>query len=275
KIWSDATKLDIHAEMHNEFTFFSANLEHFLPLVPLAEHESLFKQSVAYHRMGALDLTFGAAGYIPPLVGWDVQWLDKLRTQPGIIASAHTGTHLLIAVLMAKASIPFVLLAAGHLINRLKRIWKDIIRAFPGSSLPRVVDASSPWALRQLIEHAQAGTNVLVYWDGQQGAVGLDQPGKRVSVPFLGQHLLLRRGIAFVAHTAGAPIYPLVCFRQRDQSVACFHRSAVPACNTTVDRFADYALQAISAHFASLLIHFPAQWYNWTQLQHQVSPDRY
>lgn len=276
-ICEEAGRCDIAhtAELHNEFTFFSTNLEHFLPLVPVCLHEQLFRKSIAYHRMGALDLEFGAAGHLPEVKGWTEDWVARLRQRPGIVASAHTGAHLLIGVLLARAGIPFALLAASHLMERLNRTWRAIAKAYPGTELPLIVDASSPLVLRRLVSLATAGLTLLVYWDGRQGIGNLTEAAGGVAVPFLGQHLLLRRGVPFVAQAAGVPIYPLLCFRQQDRSVACFPHAEITAEHMPPARFAGDALGTIAAHFASLLIHFPAQWYNWPHLQHQVLPHRY
>src|SRR5690606_21186365 len=91
-ICDEAERCDINgnATLHNEFTFFSANLEHFLPLVPLCQHIQLFRKSLSYHRLSALDLEFGTTGFLPRVTGWNDDWVNRLRERPGIIASAHT-----------------------------------------------------------------------------------------------------------------------------------------------------------------------------------------
>lgn len=277
RICEEAERCDIDgtAALHNEFTFFSANLEHFLPLVPLCQHKQLFRKSLVYHRLGAMDVEFGAAGHLPRIMGLSENWVARLQKQPGIIASAHTGAHVLIAIMLAKKDVPLALLVASHLKERLTNIWQRFANAHPRLKLPVIVDAASPMAPRRLIKLAKEGVNLLIYWDGRQGMGELANTGEGVIIPFLGQHLLLRRGIPFIAHAADAPVYPMLCFRQRDRSVACFTQPELVGSGVPPTRFAAHALQTLAAHFASLLIHFPAQWYNWAQLQHQVLPKRY
>lgn len=272
-IWREADRLNPSAssDMHNQFTFFSANLEHFLPPIPVGRHLELFREAVAYERLNRLDLPFAIEGYVPTLTGWDVARVEGLKRKPGIIACAHAGAHLLIGWLLARAGVPVALLAAGHSAKRLQLLWRSAARRHPALALPHIINASSRTALRQLIGHAKAGSSLLIYWDGEEGGGGgANKTDHRIQVPLLGQHLLLRKGIAFLAGKTGMPIYPTTAFRQKDGSVRICQSPEIEVSGGCVQEQVGYMMQSITAHFSSQLIHFPTQWNRWPHIHRQV-----
>src|SRR5690606_14139673 len=103
-IFAETDRMDIaaSAQLHNQFTFFSANMEHFMPFVPPSAHEACFRDTMAHKRLSRLDLSYAAAGYLPQVEGWDAAWVDSLKQQPAIVVCAHMGPHMLISMLLAQ-----------------------------------------------------------------------------------------------------------------------------------------------------------------------------
>ncbi|SEL24050.1 lipid A biosynthesis acyltransferase [Parapedobacter koreensis] len=262
------------APLHNQFTFFSANMEHFMPMVPPSEHEVYFRGTMYHRRLSRLDLSYAAAGYLPTIVGWDAAWVDSLRQEPAIIACAHMGAHMLIGMLLAKAGAPLAVLVAEHLVPALTEIWKTAARTDPSLRLPLIVDTGPKTSLRRLMNLAKSGVSLLVYWDGEEHG-GKDDRQQAVCVPLLGQHIVLRRGIPFLARATGLPIYPLTAFRQQDGSVGVHHGRCIRVEDYRGPDFFRYTMQAVVDGFSSSLIHFPAQWNKWTHLHRMVFPEHF
>ncbi|WP_257670473.1 LpxL/LpxP family acyltransferase [Parapedobacter tibetensis] len=276
EIYREVERLDIGASptIHNQYTFFSANIEHFLPMVPAAQHEELFRETLVYQRLSGLDLSYGVAGYLPPISGWDPEWANSLRHRVGIIACAHMGAHMLIGLLLAKAQVPLALLVVSHLVEPLKKFWKAAAEKDPSIVLPQIVDASSSSALRQLVRFVQAGVSLLIYWDGEEHSGG-DDGLHQVCVPLLGQHIRLQRGIAFLSKVTQAPIVPVVAFRQRDGSVGVHQGTERCPQHYRGKDFTRLALQSVVQFFSPYFIHFPAQWDKWTHLHRMALPERF
>lgn len=242
-----------------------------MPMVPCGEHEACFRETIFHKRLSRLDLSYAAAGYMPRIVGWDAAWADSLKQQPAIVACAHMGAHMLIGMLLAKAGVSLAVLVVGHLVPSLTEIWKVAAHTDPSLRLPEIIDAGSSTSLRRLMNLAKAGVSLLIYWDGEEHGGNTNSP---VCVPLLGQHIVLQRGMPFLARTTGLPIYPLTAFRQQDGSVGVSRGGCIRVEDYHGPDFFHYTMQAVVDSFSSLLIHFPAQWNNWTHLHRMIRPER-
>lgn len=277
EIQRETAGLDIPSStrLHNQFTLFSANMEHFLPFICPDNHERLFREALCHQRLASLELQYGIGGHLPKITGWNAEWAERLKHRPAIIACSHMGPHMLIGLLLAKAKVPTALLVASHMVEPLYKIWLEGAKQNPTMVMPCILDASSRSSLRKIIRYVRAGINLLVYWDGEEYRRDTANHDNRLSLPFLGQHLLVHRGAAFIAHKTQTPIVPVVTFRQQDGTVGMHLGEEIQPGTTNPQRFASVAMQSVLNCFSKYLMHFPMQWDKWAELQRFVIPEQF
>lgn len=258
-------------DIMNAFTFYSANLTHFLPCIPPAAHGKLFRQTYQHLWLSHMDQAYFGGDFPTAIQGWEKSLAEKLRERPGIVCTLHTGSYRLVSYLLARAGVPYVLLVSGRVLEEQGAEIRSVLeRLSPDSPIP-LIEAEQPSAALAILRTLRNGTSLLAYFDGFEGAV-LADPGKLARVSFLGQHLLVRKGIPYLAYRAGVPLYPVLNFRNEDGSIRVFHGETLEHTGYTRDGFVNHALQHLFDFLGSLLIHYPEQWEGWLSLHEHIVP---
>ncbi|MFB2117847.1 hypothetical protein [Parapedobacter sp. 2B3] len=198
-----------------EFAYFSANLHNLLPHVPRGDYLPLFNELQANRMLSDLDVRQAEA---IDVTGWDDNWVDELRHNPGIVCTFHTGSYRFLSLLLARAGVPFSLVVAGQAVS-------DEREAFLNRYLPvadqlgfrpdvSFIDAGQAGVLIRMMREAKRGRCLLVYLDGNSGAgTGGVEAANTTTVPFCGGRLRARKGMAVLAYRLAIPIYPVLCQR--------------------------------------------------------------
>ncbi|SEN21102.1 Lauroyl/myristoyl acyltransferase [bacterium A37T11] len=275
KICLESADLDIRSPEGrlNLFTFYSANLAHFLPFIPKKEHERLFRATIKNQRLCLLDQAYFGEGLPVDILGWDPAFKQTLKEHPGIICTMHSGSYRLINYLLAKEGIPFALVIADHVHEQQVPHFKDLFEKYLPETRLRFINANDPMAALTMFRLLKQGVNLLVYMDGDVGAPLKDKK-KLFRVPFLGQHVYARKGIPYLAYKAGTAVYPLFNFRQADGAIHFFHAAPLHKKSRSLEEYIAHVIERVYGQFGSLLLHFPEQWDNWFRLHQQMDTDR-
>lgn len=261
------------ADIMNAYTFYSANLTHFLPCIQPAEHWKLFRQTYQHLWLSHMDQAYFGGEFPVAIRGWDAVLAEKLRERPGIICTLHTGSYRLVNYLLARARIPYALLVSSRVMQEQEMEIREVLkRLSPTNPIP-VIEAERPSAALSILRTLRTGTNILAYLDGFEGTPLADRD-KLTRVSFLGQHLWVRKGIPYLSHRAGVPLYPLLNFRDDDGSIHVFHGQTLEPGGFPRDRYVSYSLQCLFDVLGSSLIHYPEQWESWLSLHEHVSPEQ-
>lgn len=257
---------DANGLLQSLFTFFSANLLHFLPTLSVDDHQRLFKACCLYQKLNKLDQQFFGQDFPLQIRGWDAEWVGQVRRTPGIICTMHAGSYRLINYLLAIEGVPHALLTASAFKREQEQTLRQLYpRLGVHPEAVPIIDAERSSAPRNIVRLIKQGYSVVVYVDGDTGST-LADPSKLVQVPFLGQHILARRGVARMAHWANAPIYPIFNFREGKDVISLFRGKTLFPQGHSAKAFEGIAIPYIYGHFASLLMHYPMQWENWFRL---------
>lgn len=256
----------------NRFTYYSANLRHFLPALPEEDHLGLFRATAAHERYAALDIERFVHGVGYPVSEHGGDLVSALTNLAGVVCSFHTGAHLSIALKLIEADVPFAALVSAAAKQRLLEKSAQTL----GRRCPKVVwiAAEAPGALSQLIHHLKKGISVLAFIDGGGGSHALRLQGLP-RIPFLGQHLYIRLGIPFAAWLAGVPIYPVFPFRRANNVIDLYHTPPIHGVGAPKALFINHAATAIFTGYGAYLQHHPAQWLNWWELHRLVDAVSY
>lgn len=272
-IWAAAARIEPHRDTRwlNQFTYYSANMEHFLPILPTSGHLERFRQTIAFEQAGALDIDGFLAGYTPTIVEHGTPIANELATQPGLVCTTHTGAHLHIAFAMLRAGIPFAILVSQA---SEKTLIEKAGTLYNTKAAPPLINAEAPGALQSMIRWLQAGVSVLALVDGGTGWTPMVR-SKCLKIPFLGQHVYVRRGIPYAAWTAEVPIYPVWAFRRSANIVDIHGQNPIWNQEWPKERYMHYAIATVYSHFAAYLLHHTPQWTNWWNLQRCIDANQY
>ncbi len=254
------------------FSFFSANLTNFLPLMAPHRHGPLFREAWMNQQLCALDQRYFDRELPVPVVGWDSGLTSRLREHPGLVCTLHAGSYRLLSYLMAKERIPFAVLLSAETCRQQGPGFRQLFRQLHSGSglceLP-MIDAEQPGAIWRSLHLLKKGYNLLVYLDGDTG-MPADRKRKLLRIPFLAQHLYVRKGVTFLAGKGKLPLYPICTFRRADGSLQVVADDPITAGDLPPQVFAPLALSRIFSFFGSHVVHFPAQWENWFCLHRQL-----
>lgn len=251
------------------YTFLSANLGHFLPMIDVKRHQCLYKEYLYHNWLHGLDVTYYAKYFPLTIYGWQ-NTLERLAKGNGIICTYHFGAYQLINYLLIKSKIPYALLVAGHVretwATRYPGLLAELDEAEANGRFV-LLDANDRASLRQLYRLSEQGFYTLIYVDGLEGIPQQDKLSLQ-RVPLLGQEIKVPWGAAQLSFSLGLPIYPVLTLRQRRSIQMHSFDTIDPKGVTDRKRYAASTMQQLYADLSPFLIHWPEQWANWPYLHH-------
>ncbi|WP_257667201.1 hypothetical protein [Parapedobacter tibetensis] len=256
-----------------QFSVFSANIANFLPMLNYEHHLALFRRAYANQQLSLLDERYFDREVPVAVHGWDAQVISRLRAQPGIICTFHAGSYRLISYLLARQRIPFALLMAHRAHAKqgadFQRRFDDLRKRHGLSDALPIIDAEQPTAVWKITRLLKQGYHLLVYVDGYTG-LPVAGNGKLQNIPFLGQHLYVRKGAAFLAHKLRVPLHPVFCMRLENGDIRVMADPSLGFPEAPPQLAVEWAITHIFCRFSNHLLHSPGQWENWFFLHHQV-----
>jgi len=266
-----------HLDRFSQFSFFSANLTNFMPWLAPAQHPVLFQEAFVNQQLSLLDDRYFTTGIPMPVHGWDSAIAPMLQDQPGIICTLHAGSYRILAYLLTVSRMPFAVLMAGKVANEQGAAfraryaeWQE--RNGGALTLP-IIPAEEPRGLWQALRLLRQGYHLLVYLDGFTG-LPTDRDKNMQCLPFLGQHLYVRRGAAWLAQQAHVPLYAINNIRQADGSLLMMADEPIHHMEVSRHGGEDLAMSRMFAFFSKQIIQAPAQWENWFFLHFQLDVNR-
>lgn len=258
----------------NTFTFLSANIGHFLPMLDSSTHLQIF-QHYRYHKwLNGLDVACFADRYPLRVYGWP-SFRRQIALRTGIICTYHFGAYQLINYLLIHAKIPYALLVAGHVKDTWAKRYPGLLEALEQARATgkfSLLDANDRGDLRKMYALAKAGYYLLIYVDGFEGMVAGRQ-GAAHSVPLLGQEVLVPMGAAQLSHTMRLPIYPVLALRRSGSIALKSFAALMPDSMDDRNTYTAMVMNRLYSTLSPFLMHWPEQWSNWPYLHNLASAE--
>lgn len=199
-----------------QFAYFSANLQCFLPRIPVRKHIAIYKRMLMRQQWSHLDQNHPQAMHLQSISGIKPIMKQLAGTGAAIICTYHTGSYRLLNKFLMKAQVPYLLLVAEEVIADEEALYKKIYRETcpdgPANYF-ELVSAQDPAALFKLARGLRVGKKVLIYVDGNTGSREDLKHLKACEISFLGKQLKVRKGIATLAYLTRCPIFPIISER--------------------------------------------------------------
>lgn len=238
------------------FGLFSANLHHYLPQVPWAEHERLYELWIAHHQ--------------PRAVYTDQKWNLSLLSssifrQPSILCCYHLGYHAQLPLLLADHGLRFDMILDRNVYKCHRDALDSMQRAMGDLGYTyRYLMSDEPKVLVQSRNTLREGRHLLVFADGNSGA--LQGQSRRVKVDFLENKIYVRKGIGLISYLTGSSIIPLSHCEEADELHLFSGEPITPLGFCKRDDYLGYVAQELY-HFLEVQIKDqPWLWESWGYL---------
>ena len=258
-------------EKLRSFTFFSANVLHFMPDSNAIEHEHAFKQLCLHQHLSHRDEHHRNLDEQVSIRGLDNSFFKRIRLTPGIICTYHLGSYRLINRLLAAAQVPFSLVVNTRVFQEEANCFQDGFEKVSGSAGFNIIDAEKPNAFISMAKAIKKGHNLVIYVDGNTGSNS--KTSNNVTVDFMAGQLSVRKGVAVLANLLKCPIYPVSCTRSSLDAIDYeIHEPISPPRVEERLYFVEETMQKLYGNLERLLQKDPFQWECWLYLhQYMVS----
>ena len=281
---------DVDDALANRVVFVSAVLSLLRPGLLRARHEA-FARDVAFYQAWA---GFDESETVQPdgdLSGLD--WLLETTTvrDPGdvvrraadgdaqVFCTAHLGSYRLLNAALAAAGVEFALVVDARTVaEQGERFNRSFQRIAARRGIPMrlaLLDAEAGNVGLQVLRLLRRGVSVVFYIDGNTGTGGMARRDEGMTrVRFFGRTLFARRGIAYLAHTARAPLVPV--FNERtaiDARTLTLHPPIAPLDGEDRASFSATATQRVYDLLTGYLERVPTQWEGWLYVHRFLDTD--
>jgi hypothetical protein len=239
---------------------FQAALEYFAPGHPatLADHAAYL------HNKKLTDLEFAHAHELETLGVMRVRGDAALDMQrPAIYVSFHLGSYTSTATAVFTRGLPMALVlgddAFGDKRAMFERAAHAWMAAHPDSGARwSAINAETRGAVIGMMRAVRQGQSLFFYLDGNKG-LQQNQDADLIDVTVGPAAIRSRRGIAFLSHSLGLPIVPVLAHRTRPDRIEVEFFEAIRP-SGDVDSYVASATQALWNRFYDVFRCDPLQW---------------
>lgn len=252
-----------------EFARFSTTLYQCRPEIPLANHGQIYQYTCAQQALAIAEEGcdwWGSTLRSLPLP-------SKLLSQPGIIATYHTGSYRLLPRWLHSQGLPFSLVVSRAVGQRQGAHYRELADCSSPDHFD-IIDAEQPNALFVMRKALRSGKYLLVYVDGNTGVLPASNRNTAV-VPFFDTRISVRAGIAHLAYLAGAPIYPITHHVQGGVSTPfCMDETLFADPGVPRRAQASEIMHTLYSFLERMIQVSPAHWEGWFYLnQHMLAEE--
>ncbi len=285
--YSGGIQIESDEQLLGQFTMVSAGLSNFIPEIPFLEHKRIFTELLLHNKISLLEQGFSEMLQYTKLEGYTGEIERTLKNQAAIICTFHTGSYRLINQVLIEKGIHYSLVVSHEVVENEGKGFKDTFKRLAGNGpMPGIIDAESPGASLRMIRELKTGRSLLIYIDGNTGSglPTLENLNNQV-VNFLGQQLVVRIGVGYLAHLVKVPVIGVVCFRFSWSDIRLrFFEPFYPPNDISRVNFATQVSQRLYDMVAPFIREYPEQWESWLyvhkfahigDLQYKVASDQW
>ncbi|HEX7904913.1 MAG TPA: hypothetical protein VF487_13635 [Chitinophagaceae bacterium] len=271
--FSKGFRINENEQLNGQFTLISAGLSNYLPSISFQQHEEIFKTLLLHKKLSALEQGSSDALALTTIEDYTDEIEDILKNKAAIICTFHTGSYRLINLYLAKKGIPFSLVIGKEVMNQE---GGDFLSLYKDNSCNkngfRIIDAEDPHSALQMLRQLKSGNNLMIYLDGNVGAGNQTiQNDNNCLINFLEQKIYARKGVGYLAHAAGVPIIPVVCYRKSWSDIYLkFFNPIYPNSDFPRNEYAEKITQFLYDLVSPFIIQYPEQWEAWLYL-HKIA----
>jgi lauroyl/myristoyl acyltransferase len=257
-----------------KFELVSAGLVNYLPAIDANEHASVYRQLLLHQQLSVLEQYEPAVLDKISCEGDAAASLQYMKDRPSIVCTMHTGSYRVLNLYLLQQGISFALVAGSTVLEQEGNEFRKMYRLLgeKENTELQLIDAEQSHAGLQMLRALKTGKSLVLYLDGHTGAgTKTNENVNSCVVDFLNQQLYVRKGIAYLAHAAKVPVFPVACYRKSIEDIRLLFYAPVPV-NELMSRddFAITTTQQLYTLFGELIAGYPEQWEGWLTIHQHV-----
>lgn len=245
---------------------FRANVFHLIPEYHPEGHADLYQKVLATQHLAVQQYHASTGEAMDRLLSRWQDPLERIRRQPGIIATFHTGSYRLLSLCLLRAGLPLALVVSGEVAGREREQMHQRHREMDGTGYAArplmILEAEDPLVVRKMCRLVAAGYYLLLYVDGNTG-VAKDDRARSLIIPFMSGYLRVRQGIGIVSHLASVPIYPVLTDSVSEMTNLTLLDAITPVAGIDRLTYAAWATQQLYQHLEQAVRQVPGSWECW------------
>lgn len=256
------------------YELVSAALLNYLPSISFREHRTIYEQIIGHRNQAVQEQDNPTIMDRLTCEGQAVECLDYIQHKPAILCTMHTGSYRILNRWLIEKGINFKLVIGNAVLEKQGASLLEIFRSFNTvhNLQLQLINAEQADAGLKMLRALRSGISLVLYLDGQSGAgVHTNENENNCVIDFLNQQLYVRKGIPYLAHAAGVPIFPVASYRNSVENIRLLFFPVIhPGQSTDRNEFAMKTTQFLYNSFAKLIAAYPEQWEGWLTIHKNI-----
>jgi len=257
------------ADAWRAFAFYSTNLSHLLPELPLKQHAAHFEETQRLRQLNTLEHSYRQLENHEPTESGMAG-----ITAPAIVATFHTGPYHLVCGWLMQRRIPFSLVLAAEAMQARAANYRRLYRHVTGQPATAgdfgIINASDPHSLLYMRTALRNGQLLVLYVDGNMGAGNPNGRQPQLALDFLAGTLRVKTGAAYLSYLMQCPVYPVLCRWQQERAVWHSARPLTPRSGEPRAAYIRRCMAGVYGVLAETLRRDAPQWEGWGYVHHDL-----
>ena len=270
KVFFDQNYDELATNYRTDFMIVSSNLQKLLPNIDPETHEEVFKKMLFEQLMAQSDITLPNITEHIALEG-NTEPLYNAKQKPVIFCTYHLGSYRLLASLLTRLGISNALVMSEEGIADMGEEFitlnQNVRNHYKLDNTFEIISAEKPTSVLSMIRALRNNVSLLVYIDGNKGAGEAED--SLLNIPFLGDAILTRKGIATVSSLANVAIQPVTAERKDlYYNHLIFHNTIQQEAGQPRQDYINSTTQYLFEILSQKLTSKPEQWEGWLYVHH-------
>lgn len=246
------------------YALFAANLYRFCPHIETSNYPDIYRRLVMSRYRASDDQLSKVLPVKQEVLAGLTSYIGQIKDRPGILATFHTGSYRLLNRVMCIQGLQVAIIMSNEIIAEQGEYLLAQHAKMENAGALQLIDADASNCLIKLLGALRNGFHVLVYMDGNHGAIPAKDGTEGEQVQFFNCDLLVRKGLAILSHKLNIPIYPILS--SLDDNDDTFYKSyptILPNSEEPLEYYTSRMFQTLYMHLQEVVSPRPEIWEGW------------
>lgn len=193
---------------------------------------------------------------------------EPLPESPTIFCAFHFSSYRLGLFKLLSLGRQITIVASDDIIKTQGELIIRCCHSISNTFTGKIINANSPFSIRQMLRELQDGNDLFIYTDGNTGTDGMSRTNSNLTeINILKYKILARTGVAFLSYLSHSPIVPIiVCRYDNEWPLLEVYPPIFPDKNTDKNTFCAETMNKLYSILDYYLQKYPEQWEPWLYL---------
>lgn len=256
------------------YALFAANLYRFCPQIDIASYPHLYNRLITSRYRASDDQLAEDLPIKQGVLANLTSYIQQIKGEPGFVATFHTGSYRLLSRVMYMQGLNVAVVMSREILDEQGEHLFAQHADMENVGALQLIDADAGNSLLKMLVALRDGYHIVIYMDGNHGAVPARDESENEEVPFFNCHLLVRKGLAVLSYKRNIPIYPI--FSSLDDADETYYQSyptISPDNEELLDDYVSRVFRTLYAHLQAVISMKPEMWEGWLYV-HTMPPGK-